>query len=285
MTTRPRPSTIGPPELPWRTRPRSDVMVRRTGPRPYASWETTVEVWPTRPGRTSYGPSSGKPRIAAEVPASAPVLNRSRGAPASPGTRSSARSLRASNQIASVSSRSPSPPTCTVVSSWPATTWAFVTTTPLPATQPLPCTPRPQAVPSTRTTLRPARRTSGSRAMAESGGGTFGAGPSISGNGSKRASACRIGPDGGRRSFSSLRIAERWIGSRSSLAPGVWSATAPAIHTRPRPRQPTSTAPATPSSTPSRSPRRWRRWKPSSSSPEARMPPISSAPIRANRGA
>mgnify|MGYP003289262499 CR=1 FL=1 len=47
----------------------------------------------------------------------------------------------------------------------------------------------------------------------------------------------------------------------------------------------TSTEPATPSSTPSRSPRRCRRWKPSSSSPLARMPPIRSAPIRANRGA
>jgi hypothetical protein len=39
--------------LPWRTRPRSEVMVRRTGPRPYASWLTTVAVWPSRPGRTS----------------------------------------------------------------------------------------------------------------------------------------------------------------------------------------------------------------------------------------
>jgi hypothetical protein len=34
VTTRPRPSTIGPPELPERTAPRSDVIERRTGPRP-----------------------------------------------------------------------------------------------------------------------------------------------------------------------------------------------------------------------------------------------------------
>ena len=34
VTTRPRPSTIGPPELPERTRPRSEVIERRTGPRP-----------------------------------------------------------------------------------------------------------------------------------------------------------------------------------------------------------------------------------------------------------
>ncbi len=33
-TTRPRPSTIGPPELPCRTRPRSAVIGRRTGPLP-----------------------------------------------------------------------------------------------------------------------------------------------------------------------------------------------------------------------------------------------------------
>ena len=38
-----------------------------------------------------------------------------------------------------------------------------------------------------------------------------------------------------------LRISERWIGSRSSRAPGVWSATAPAIQTRNSPRQATST--------------------------------------------
>jgi hypothetical protein len=34
VTTRPRPSTIGPPELPEITRPRNEVIDRRTGPRP-----------------------------------------------------------------------------------------------------------------------------------------------------------------------------------------------------------------------------------------------------------
>ena len=34
VTTRPAPSTTGPPELPWRTSPRSEVIARRTGPRP-----------------------------------------------------------------------------------------------------------------------------------------------------------------------------------------------------------------------------------------------------------
>ncbi len=59
-----------------------------------------------------------------------------------------------------------------------------------------------------------------------------------------------IGPDGGRTSLSSWRIAERWIGSRSSLAPGVCSATAPTTQARPRPRQASSAAPPRPSSTP-----------------------------------
>ena len=54
------------------------------------------------------------------------------------GTASSARSLRESNQIAWASRCGPLPPTWTVVSSWPATTWALVTTTSSPATQPLP---------------------------------------------------------------------------------------------------------------------------------------------------
>ena len=34
VTTRPAPSTIGPPELPERTSPRSAVIERSTGPRP-----------------------------------------------------------------------------------------------------------------------------------------------------------------------------------------------------------------------------------------------------------
>ena len=96
-----------------------------------------------------------------------------------------------------------------MVSSCPATTWAFVTTRPSAASQPLPCTPSPQAVPSTLTTLRPARATSRSRAILESGGPTPGSGPSMRGNASKRASAFSTTPEGGSRSFSSERIAER----------------------------------------------------------------------------
>ena len=43
------------------------------------------------------------------------------------------------------------------MSSSPATTWALVTTSPGPATHPEPSSPSPQAVPSTLTTLSPAR--------------------------------------------------------------------------------------------------------------------------------
>ena len=119
----------------------------------------------------------------------------------------------------------PSPSICTVVSSWPATTWALVTTMPSPAIQPDPWTPRPQAVPSTLTTL--CRRAhvgiAGDRRV---GRAYVGRGAVDARQGSKRASALRRA----RRAaggLSSRRITERWIGSRRSRAPGVWSATAP----------------------------------------------------------
>ena len=115
------------------------------------------------------------------------------------GTRRIARSFRGRSGPPRRPGARPSPPICTVVSSWPATTWAFVTTRPLPATQPLPCTPSPQAVPSTRTTLRRAARTSGSSAIAGSGARTSGWGPRMPGNGSKRASVLSSGPLGRQR--------------------------------------------------------------------------------------
>ena len=65
------------------------------------------------------------------------------------------------------------------------------------------------------------RRAPGGRARSPSRARrTPGAGPSIVGNGSKRASALSSGPDGGSTALSSWRITERWIGSRSSRAPG-----------------------------------------------------------------
>ena len=82
-------------------------------------------------------------------------------------------------------------------------------------TQPEPSIARPQAVPSTRTTLREALRTPGSRATAGWGAATSGEGPATWGSGSSRASAFRIEPVGGSSWLSSRRTAERWMSARS----------------------------------------------------------------------
>src|SRR5262249_61449638 len=50
VVTRPASSIVGLPELPWRTIPRRLVIVRATGPWPYASWLITAVVEPRRPG-------------------------------------------------------------------------------------------------------------------------------------------------------------------------------------------------------------------------------------------
>src|SRR5213079_3461083 len=122
-------------------------------------------VAPTRPARASYGPLSGKPRIAPAVPGDTDPASERAGA-SSPFTRRTATSFRGSKWIARALSLGPVPRAWTTVSSSPATTWALVTTTPGRATQPEPSTPRPHAVPSTLTTLRDARRTPGRRAIA-----------------------------------------------------------------------------------------------------------------------
>ena len=60
-STEPVASTAGPPELPWRTRPATAVIVRGTGPCPYASRVRTTAVRPMRPGIAVSGPFSGIP--------------------------------------------------------------------------------------------------------------------------------------------------------------------------------------------------------------------------------
>ena len=208
----------------------------------------TAAVWPRRAGRTSKGPFSGKPRTAAEVPGFAFTCRAQRRRAADARARAGSRGrCCGSNQIGlRVDATGPSPPSWTVVSSWPATTCAFVTTIPSPGRPSrCPATPSPQAVPSTRTTLRPAARTSrvaGDLRVRRRH--VRGAGRGSAGTGRSARARCRIGPDGGSAAFSLWRISERWIGSRSSRAPGVWSATAPAIQTRTSPRQATSTAAA-----------------------------------------
>ena len=123
-------------------------------------------------------------------------------------------SLRGSKYTACAARPGSRPPSRTVVSSSPATTCAFVTTSPGAATQPEPATPSPQALPSTFTTPAAASWTSGSRAMPARGGATPASGPSIRGNGSRRRSEFSSGPDGGRTVLSRWRIAERWTSIR-----------------------------------------------------------------------
>ena len=60
-----------------------------------------------------------------------------------------------------------------------------------------------------RTTLCEAALTPGVRAMRGGGAETSGDGPAIEGSGSRRASALRIGPDGGSSTLSSRRMADR----------------------------------------------------------------------------
>ena len=124
----------------------------------------------------------------------------------SPSTRSTARSLRESNDTTIASSPGWRPRTSTRVSSCPATTCAFVTTSPFPATQPEPSTPSPHALPRIFTTLSAAARTPSARAIPAVGGGTRADGASIRGNGSSRASASISPLDGGSHVLSCCRI-------------------------------------------------------------------------------
>ena len=101
----------------------------------------------------------------------------------------------------------------------PATTCAFVTTSPRAATQPEPSTPRPHAIPVTRTTLFDARTTSGSRASPFSGGATIAGGPRNTPIGSTRSSSSSS-RSGGKTSLISVRIVERCTERRSSVSPG-----------------------------------------------------------------
>src|SRR5438128_653676 len=98
-----------------------------------------------------------------------------------PGTRRTARSLCGSKTTACAGRLSPES-VRTVVSDSPATTCAAVTTRSGLATQPLPSTPRPHAVPRMRTTLRSALRGPGS--LSTRG---FGGRPAAQGRGAPRA--------------------------------------------------------------------------------------------------
>ena len=237
-TTRPPASTAGPPELPG-----ADLAPQRRHPAPDGPVAVGVLAdhgrASARAGRAP--PGRGRSRDSrGSRPALRPARRRrcsSAGAPR-PGTRSTATSLCGSKTTACASSSSP-----------PSTLDRRVVLTrddvrvrdhdarARPPT-PIPATARPQAVPRTRTTLARAACTSRSARMPARRRRDVGLrAPGCAGNGSTRASAFRIGPDGGSSSFSRLRIAERWMSCRSSRAPGVCSATAPAIQTRPEPER------------------------------------------------
>ena len=91
-----RASTIGPPEFPLRTSPRSATIGRASWKRPYASRAPTRRRAADPDGRDAIGPVAG---IAEQRPGVAAVGIGERGAarPPRPGTRSTATSFRASN--------------------------------------------------------------------------------------------------------------------------------------------------------------------------------------------
>ena len=179
----------------------------------------------------------------------------------------------------------PRPRISTTVSSWPATTCAFVTTVPSPAAQPEPETRRPHALPSTWTTESPARRTSGSAGTPVLGGPTSTSGPSTRGNGSKRASALSSVSDG-RTSLSLSRIADRWTVRRTSLTPGVCSTITPMTQANPSASATASAAPSSPSRAPNADDRMLARSDPAMlSAPAEMIVPAMTAPSRPKSGA
>ena len=165
----------------------------------------------------------------------------------SPGTLRMATSLCGSNRTACAARPGPTPPTWTAVSVSPATTWALVTTRPgaphpSAALHPEPAGGAEHADDAAGGPLHP-------RAGEDpgDGDGTSAAGPWTDGIGSNRASALRIGPDGGSSPSSARRMVEPWMSARSGRELEASSATAPMIQAIPRPTHAVSAAPSRPS--------------------------------------
>ncbi len=178
----------GPPELPGSTAPRIVVICRVTGPLPYASRLRTVGRAAEPSGRARERPV---PRVADERDRRAALRRRERERRDSrdPGTRSTARSFVDVERDDRRRERATAGACRHAGLRMPATTCAFVTTSPRVATQPDPSTPSPQAIPVTRTTLFDARTTSGSFASPLSGGATIAGGPRNTPIGSTRSSS------------------------------------------------------------------------------------------------
>ena len=184
------------------------------------------------------GPLRGKPRIAADGARPGRVGERQRGAPAArapaaPRCRCAGRTRPRVRVERRARGRAAAPR----VSSWPATTCALVTTSAVarhPA-RALDAEPA-RGAEDLHHAGRPPPRTCGSRAMPARGGATRASGPSMRGNGSKRASALSSGPDGGSavvEPLEDLRALD--LVARRRRRSG--RATAPRIHTTPSPTQ------------------------------------------------
>ena len=219
-TTRPRPSTIGPPELPERTSPRRVVTGgasgrgrRRPGRSPSRSAEPRRARRRTARSREAED-RRGRARLRAHVHRSAACRDIA-------GARSTARSLpRVEPDHVGVVAR----PVALDLHGRVVLARDDVRVgddDPV-AAPPSPSPPRPGRTPSPAPSRRsapppapPGRARSASRRRP-----TRPRGPVDLGIGSKRASAFSIGPDGGKGRVQPLRIVERWMSRRSSRAPG-----------------------------------------------------------------
>ena len=193
----------------------------------------TSRVWPTRPARTSYGPLPGKPRIAADVPDFGCSASVSAGA-FNPSTRSTARSLRGSNDTATASRPGSRPRSSTPRVLLPRD-HVRVRDHQTRRRRPSP-SPRRRARTRSRGSSRRSRaaaRTPSARAIDAVGAGTRASGPSMRGNGSSRASASISPLDGGSHVLSWRRIVERCTSRRAS--PPLASASAPSTQRDPEP--------------------------------------------------
>ena len=211
--TRPLASTSGPPELPCvtSTAKRSHLALDRALPIGVLARHQPGEAQPSRRSRAGRRSPDSRP-----PPTGVPRRGRAlelQGSSAS-GPRRAARRCRCAARSARRSRRSSAPPTSlTAVSSEPATTWAFVTTSPVRRPSPIP------GCPSRRRCSGPARRCAprpagASRGSPRGGTRTFASGPRTSGVGSIRRRELRSGPLGGNVSFSAVSTVEFWIASR-----------------------------------------------------------------------
>ena len=214
VATRPSSSITGPPELPGRTSPRSEVIDRSHRP---AAVGVGGDDAPGRPEPRGAQVERARQREAHDRPGLARVrlvreLERlGARAPARAGSRGRCGCRSARRRRRAAAPRRPGAPPCRPARRRRAR-WSRRS-------------PAPRPSPSRRRRARrrcrgsasresSAARTSGSRAMPRGGGATSADGPSTCGKGSSRRSEFSSGPDGGSAVLSRCRIAERWTSIR-----------------------------------------------------------------------